>query len=208
MINRNYMLELTRRMTDKRSHLIRVAGAYLDEEGYVDGTINTNFTKLVGLERKHVLEIAKTIPFSETNKELKEYRLPDGAMKPGSIWQALYALRQAELKNDAILLSLYELLGEKLPAGRNYAIYLYEGAYDIPRKAADGTFLSDSEEIYQYLICAICPANADYEAGLPEAGFLWPAFKNRGAALNYVDFYEQGGSHPMGGALKKVLAGK
>ncbi|MFR5732867.1 MAG: adenosine deaminase [Clostridium sp.] len=43
MINREDMLELTRRMTPARSSVGRIAGAYFDEEGYVDGTFNTNF---------------------------------------------------------------------------------------------------------------------------------------------------------------------
>ena len=34
MILREDMLELTRRMTATRSHLVRLAGAYMDEEGY------------------------------------------------------------------------------------------------------------------------------------------------------------------------------
>ena len=43
MINRDDMLELTRRMTPARASVGRIAGAYFDEEGYVDGTFNTNF---------------------------------------------------------------------------------------------------------------------------------------------------------------------
>ena len=34
MINREDMLELTRRMTPARSHIDRIAGAYYDAEGY------------------------------------------------------------------------------------------------------------------------------------------------------------------------------
>ena len=45
-INREDMLELTRRMTVKRSSMTRIAGAYMDRDGYVDGTFNTNFLKL------------------------------------------------------------------------------------------------------------------------------------------------------------------
>ena len=40
MINREDMLELTRRMTPSRNHMVRLAGAYMDEEGYIDGTFN------------------------------------------------------------------------------------------------------------------------------------------------------------------------
>ena len=37
-INREDMLELKRRMTVKRYSMTRIAGAYIDREGYVDGT--------------------------------------------------------------------------------------------------------------------------------------------------------------------------
>ncbi len=39
-IRREDMLELTRRMTLKRNCSDRIAGAYFDEEGYVDGEKN------------------------------------------------------------------------------------------------------------------------------------------------------------------------
>ena len=189
MINRDDMLELTRRMTDSRSHLVRLAGAYMDDEGYVDGTFNTNFYRLQGEERRRVLQIAKAIPFSRTNEELVEYAVP--GFKPGSIWQLLYALWDCELKNDALLLSLYEYIGERAPKGRPYAIYVYCGMYDIPVKASDKTRLDESEEVYKYLIVALCPVNADMEAQLPDAGLLFPVLKNRTADSTHVNIYSR-----------------
>ena len=73
-INREDMLELTRRMTVKRNCFDRIAGAYLDEEGFVDGTFNTHFLKLSPAQQSTNLAIAKTIPFADTNEKLKEYR--------------------------------------------------------------------------------------------------------------------------------------
>ena len=46
MLNREDLLELTRRMTPKRTCFSRIAGAYVDEEGLVDGTFNIHFGKL------------------------------------------------------------------------------------------------------------------------------------------------------------------
>ena len=46
MINREDMLALTRRMTVKRTSMTRIAGGYLDRDGYIDGTFNTGFLKL------------------------------------------------------------------------------------------------------------------------------------------------------------------
>ena len=42
MINREDMLELTRRMTPAQSHIDRIAGAYYDAEGCFLGDFKTN----------------------------------------------------------------------------------------------------------------------------------------------------------------------
>ena len=65
------------------------------------------------------------------------------------------------------------------------------GIYDIPLKGADHAGQWESEEVYKYLICAICDLAGEYEPGAPYAGFLYPSFKNRScdtehiAVLNY-----------------------
>ncbi len=47
---------------------------------------------------------------------------------------------------------------------------------DIPAKGKDHVRQGESEEMFEYLICAICPVSGDYEPGEPECGFLFPAF--------------------------------
>ena len=189
MINREDMLELTRRMTPARNHLVRVAGAYIDEEGYIDGTFNTNFQKLKGAELKRCLEIAKTIPFAGTNEELVSRKIP--GYRPGSIWQVLYALRECELKNDAMLLALYEFISEQYPTGQSYAIYVFYGAYDMPVKGSDKQWMDGSEELYRYLILSISPTDEEQIPGKPTSGFLYPAFSDRSADLNRINLYEK-----------------
>ena len=111
-INREDMLELTRRMTLKRNCFDRIAGAYLDEEGFVDGTFNKHFQKLSTKDQKSNLEIAKTVPLSETNVQLREYLFEEAQKGPGSIWQLLMALRECGLKNDAALDVFYVEFGQ------------------------------------------------------------------------------------------------
>ncbi len=48
MINREDMLELTRRMTPNRHCFDRVAGAYMTADGEIDDTFNIHFLKLSG----------------------------------------------------------------------------------------------------------------------------------------------------------------
>ena len=191
MINREDMLELTRRLTDSRTNLVRIAGAYMDAEGFVDGTFNTSFLGLKGEERRRCLEIAKTVLFAKTNVELKSHEIP--GMTKGSIWQLLYALRDCELKNDALLLNLYEIIAEQYPTGRDYAIYIYYGVYDVPIKAADKERMDESEEVYSYLIGAIAPTDANQIPQMPEAGFLYPAFTERSTDFAHINIFRKKG---------------
>ena len=101
MINREDMLELTRRMTPSRTCMDRIAGGYMDEDGFLDGSFNIHFLKLSGEEKAKNLALAKAVPFSKTNEQLKEYEFSPTQERPGSLWQLLMAMREARLKNDA-----------------------------------------------------------------------------------------------------------
>lgn len=204
-INREDMLELTRRMTLKRNCFSRIAGAYMDGEGFVDGTFNTHFQKLFAPEREANLAIAKAIPFSETNVNLKEYRFAPENEKAGSTWQLLMALRECELKNDALLDVFYEVIGERYRTVGDYAVYFFYGSYDVPIKASDKESLWESEEVYKFLICAICPLHGDYEPGEPECGFLFPAFKDRSTDIHGIEVFDADALHPHAEVVERIL---
>ncbi|MBD5519784.1 MAG: DUF4317 family protein [Lachnospiraceae bacterium] len=204
-INREDMLELTRRMTLKRNCFSRIAGAYFDEEGYVDGTFNRHFQKLSAKDQQINLDIAKTVPFSDTNVELKEYSFGETDRKPGGIWQLLMSLKECELKNDALLDVFYEEFGKRYQAYGEYAVFLFYGSYDVPLKAKDKENLWESEEVYQFIICAVCPVSGDYEPGKPECGFLFPAFKDRSSDIHRIDIFQAGGNPSEGRNLQKII---
>lgn len=189
MIDRNDMLELTRRMTPARSCFTRVAGAYMDRDGFIDGTFNVNFLNLKGSEKEKNLNLAKTIPFSRTNKQLVEYEIPKSARSQNSVSQVLNALKDCGLKNDAMLEVLYEKIGETYQAADDYCIFIFHGRYDVPVKGADKESQWESEETYEFLICTISPMAGTYEPGKPECGFLYPAFSNRSSYANHLNFY-------------------
>lgn len=95
-INREEILALTRRMTVKRTSMTRIAGCYADAEGFIDGTFNVNFLKLSPAEREKNLELAKTVPFAQTNQNLKRYVFPES--EQGGMRQLLMGIRDCGLK--------------------------------------------------------------------------------------------------------------
>ena len=205
MINREDMMELTRRMTVKRTSFTRVAGCYMDRDGEMDGSFNTNFLNLSAAERERNLAIAKAIPFSASNEKLLEYGFRPKAEGPGGIRQLLMAMRECGLKNDALMYTFYELVAEactKRMAG-DYAILVFHDRYDVPVKAKDQVRLGESEEVYEYLICAVCPLEGEYKPGKPVCGFLFPMFSERSCDLKRVAVYD--GSGNLHGMLWKLL---
>lgn len=195
-INREDMMELTRRMTVRRNCFSRIAGAYLNADGFVDGTFNRHFLKLSPKDRQVNLEIAKKVPFAKTNVNLKEFEFSQEDEGAGSVWQLLMALRQCELKNDALLDTFYEMTGERYRAKGDYAVCFFFGSYDVPLKASDKESLWESEEVYSFLICVICQVHGDYELGEAECGFLFPAFKDRSSDEHRIYIFQADASHP------------
>lgn len=186
MLNRDDMLEITRRMTLKRNAIDRIAGAYIFD-GYIEGTFNTNFLKLSEAEKKTKLEIAKAIPFAENNTRLKEKRFNDEVMM-----KLLWTLNDCELKNDAILETLYEVLIEKINLDEPYGIFLFHNNYDIPIKGSDKASQWESELVYKHIILAVCPIDDDYNPSAPFCGFMYPALVNGDIIINEIAIYKNG----------------
>ena len=162
MINREDMLALTRRMTVKRTSITRIAGGYMDIDGFIDGT----------------------------------FKFSDDQRNPDSMWKLLMGMRACGLKNDALMETFYEIIGEHYQADEDYAIYVFHDRYDIPAKGLDHIRQGESERMYEYILCVICPLSGEYEPGEPECGFLFPAFVDGGAAMNYVDIYQEDEEYP------------
>ena len=196
-IDRNDMLELTRRMTVARTCFSRMAGAYMDADGEIDDSFNVHFLKLQKSEQDHHIANAKTIPYAPSNEKLKNYEIPKENRKPGTMYQLLMALRECELKNDALLYDFYEYLGERLQREEPYAINVFYGRYDVPAKGTDGASQWESEEVYRYLIVTVGPVAEDYQIGTPEMGCLFPAFHNRCTDLESINIYDANGDCQM-----------
>ena len=191
MLRREDMLELTRRMTPARSSIDRIAGCYFDEDGYSDGSFNRSFLNLKASEKEKNLKLAKTIPFSETNVQLTELDFPGETRESGDMMRLLDAIMECGLKNDALLETFYEVLAEQQPKGRPFAVFLFHGIYDIPRKGTDKAEQWESEEVYEYMVCCVLPVQGDYEPGEPFCGFLYPSFKDRSTDIFHIALFEK-----------------
>ena len=163
------------------------------------------------------LDLAKTIPFSKTNEQLKCYKFPAGDMAYDSSHKLLMALSQYGLKDDLLVQTLCEQLAEGICGtedapnktshlhGREFGIYIYHGIYDIPKKGSDQSEQWESEEVYSFLVCVVAPVDKDYNAGNPKCGFIFPAVEDHSSEPGKIDIFFENPDRPDEGFLKKIL---
>ena len=100
-------------------------------------------------ERTKKLKLAKEIPFSATNTNLKKYEFPQEARKAGSMWQLLMAMNECGLKNDALMDTFYDVVMENYCADSEYAILVFHDRYDIPAKGSDKAVSYTHLDVYK-----------------------------------------------------------
>ena len=189
------ILELKRRMTKDGCTFTKMTGCYVDGEKNKIVNIDENFLGLEEEEFYKYLEIAKKTLSGTIGNNLMEYEFPLAEEEPGGHQQSLMAIKSSQLKNEEMLESFYDMVIENYEHTGNYLILLFHDVYDVMTKTTDNNKLDESEEIFEYIICSICPValskpglgyrkdenrigtvDRDWIVGLPESGFLFPAF--------------------------------
>jgi hypothetical protein len=101
--------------------------------------------------------------------------------------------------------TFYEQAGIFFEADGDYEIIVCHGTYDVPMKSTDKGYLYESEEVYDFLVCTICPLLEDYEPGRPLYGFLYPAFSWRSADREAIDVFDRDPEHPQRFLTEAIL---
>ncbi len=68
----------------------------------------------------------------------------------------LMSLKKSKLKDDTLLDSFYKSIIDSYDYTGNFLILVFHDAYDVITKTTDNLKLDESEEVYEYLLCAIC----------------------------------------------------
>lgn len=207
MVTKQDIAELKRRMDKPENcNIIRMKGCYVNSEKAIVTKINQRFMNLPDEEIFKYLDIAKA-PYQPAEVEDKVLTLEfdEGA---AGIKETLSALVESELKDEIAEQALYEKIIEDYSYAGNYLILLFVDTYDIPKRTKDGKGVDESEEVYQHIICTICPVSLQKTAlqyeksknifqclerewivGKPMNAFVYPAFDNRSADEDEIMYY-------------------
>ena len=222
-MNKRDVLELRRRLKKDTCTITRVAGCYVDVNKHKILSLNENFLNLADDEFYKFLEIAKkTLGGTIGNNILELDFAPEEEY--GGKQQFFMGLRASALKDEGLLERLYDLVIESYENTSNYLILVFHDSYDIISRTTDKLKLDESEEVYEYLLVAVCPVELskpglsyrqdenrigarlrDWVVGAPEIGFLFPAFNEGSADVNKVDYFVKDAKDSNAGFIEEVI---
>lgn len=214
-MNKKEVLELKRRFKKEAATFTRVCGCYVDGNHNKVCKFGNTFLNLEEDEFYKYLEIANKALSGTIGNNLLELKFPIEEEEVGGRQHILMALRASKLEDENLLDTFYDLVIDTYDHAGNYLIVLFHDAYDVMSRTSDNNNLDESEEVYEYLICAICPVDLskpglgfleeehrigprvrDWVVGAVDTAFLFPAFNDRGTDIHSTLFYTKNTKEP------------
>lgn len=208
-MNNSDVLEIRKRFKKEKTTIGRITGCYVTgADKKIQTYIDSDFVDLEEAEQFKYIEIIKKGLSGVLNKNLLSLSFKKEAQENGGQQQSLLALKNSELKNMDMLEAFYQQIIDTYYFVGNYLILLIHDVYDVITKTEDKMALDESEEVYSYILCCICPVNLskpglsyheeeniianrnrDWVVDMPDAAFLYPAFNDRSSDVNEVLYY-------------------
>ena len=214
-MNKKEVLELNRRFKKEAATFTRVCGCYVDGNHNKVCKFGNTFLNLEEDEFYKYLEIANKALSGTIGNNLLELKFPIEEEEVGGRQHILMALRASKLEDENLLDTFYDLVIDTYDHAGNYLIVLFHDAYDVMSRTSDNNNLDESEEVYEYLICAICPVDLskpglgfleeehrigprvrDWVVGAVDTAFLFPAFNDRSTDIHSTLFYTKNTKEP------------
>ena len=214
-MNKKEVLELKRRFKKEAATFTRVCGCYVDGNHNKVCKFGNTFLNLEEDEFYKYLEIANMSLSGTFGNNLLELMFPIEDEEVGGRQHILMALRASKLEDENLLDTFYDLVIDTYDHAGNYLIVLFHDAYDVMSRTSDNNNLDESEEVYEYLICAICPVDLskpglgfleeehrigprvrDWVVGAVDTAFLFPAFNDRSTDIHSTLFYTKNTKEP------------
>ena len=214
-MNKKEIAELKRRFKKENCTIQRICGCYVDSDKHKLVTFSQRFLNLAEEEFYKYLEIASKGLSGTPGDHLLSLEFPMDEEAPGGRQQILMALRASKLEDEGLLDAYYDLIIDTYDYVGNYLITLFYDVYDVPMKGTDELSLHESDDVYEYLLCCICPVALskpglgylegegrigarirDWVVGATDTAFLFPSFEGRSSDIHQVLVYTKDVKEP------------
>lgn len=217
--------EIKRLFTPANCSITRICGCYVDGEKNKKTELKEAFLSLPEEDMFKYFEILRKSLSGSLGKNLLNLDFPLDTEMEGGTQEFLLQLRNSRLQDDALLEQFYDRIIETYDFVGNYLILIIHDAYDIPGKASDGLTMEDaSDEVFSYILCCVCPVDLskpglsynevqntfqnrvrDWVVGMPELGFLFPAYNDRSTDIHATLYYSKNADDLHDGFIEQLL---
>ena len=189
------ILELKKRLKKDHVTFSKMCGCYVNGEKHIIVKFRETFLNLEEAELHKYLDIAKKVLSGTIGNNLLELNFPPNGELSNEKQVSLLKLKSSQLKDDALLDEFYQSVIDHYEYTGNFIIILFHDTYDVMTKTTDNIKIDESEEVYEYILGAICPVSLidpglsyfqeenrikarqrDWVVDAPTNGFIFPAF--------------------------------
>lgn len=223
-IKKKDILELKKRLKKDHCTFTKVCGCYVNGEKNTILKFRETFLNLDEDDYFKYLEIAKKVLSGTVGNNILELNFEINEELKSEAQTSLLSLRNSQLKDDTVLDEFYQSIINNYDFTGNYLILLFHDAYDVITKTKDNQKIDESEEVYEYVLCAICPVSLsapglryfeeeneiksrirDWVVNPPVNGFVFPAFIDRSSDVNSVMYYTKNAKDTHPELMENVL---
>ena len=211
------ILELKKRLKKDHCTFTKMCGCYVNGEKHIILKFRETFLNLDEDEYFKYLDIAKKVLSGTVGNNILELNFPTNEDLINEKQISLMQLKNSKLTKDDVLDDFYDSIINSYDYTGNFLILIFHDAYDVITKTKDNLKLDESEEVYEYVLCAICPVSLsdpglryfeeenkikarvrDWVVDAPTNGFVFPGFINRSSDVNSVMYYTKNAkdTHP------------
>ena len=202
-MNKKEISELRRRFKPEKNNISQVHGCYVNGKGEVISYIDESLRTMPQEEAEKYLSLLGKALSGTPGKNLIDIVFSTAQVMDSDEHRRLTGLRDSKLQDGEVRQEFYQKVIDSLDMGdSNYLILLAHDSYDVPSRDRNGDKQDDSDTVFSYILCCVCPVkDGKTELGYcpgenefhncvpsqlvaqPELGFLFPAFDDRAANI-------------------------
>lgn len=212
-MNQKEVSEIKKRFKPDKDNISRIYGCYVNAAREIVTTLDMSVGLMEQDEAELYFKLLKKTLSGTLGKNLLDIAFSIAQVENSDEHRLLQGLRSSHLRDAGLRAALYQRIIESLDFGEDsYVILLASDSYDVPFKGSDDEIFEEgSGEVFDYILCCICPvkdaksalryiadehnfrgASTGHVLGAPELGFLFPAFDDRAANIYNALYYSRG----------------
>ena len=156
-MNQKELSELKRRFRPDKSAIHRIYGCFVNGNQEIVSYLDESMGRMPEEESAQYLGFLKKALSGTLGKQLIDIVFSTQQVADSQEHKLLSALRDSQLKDAQARETFYRKIIDALELDGNYLILLAHDAYDVPRRGKDDRLQEDSDTVFSYLVCCVCP---------------------------------------------------